>query len=359
MPLVDSQAFYSDGTTAARQGAALRTGASAIEIELSDAPVIQWRYEDVAVIAASPMLVLASRGSFARLTVADPEAAAAIRASLSETPKQRQRARQRVMLVGILVVLLGLAAYVAANGRAAVGVVVSLVPPEWEAPLGDSVMREVIRYFADDDVPPLCTGQAGQRALDLIVARLNAPGVPELAPVRVVNSEIVNAATAPGGRIVLFRGLIEQARSPEEIAGVLAHEIGHARHRHPMQMLLLGLGVGLAVQMVTADVTGGVVFGAAAQLMMVSSYGRAAEREADEDAKRLLDQGKIASRPLANFFERMAVESGDLERTAVFRLISSHPDSGARAQLFRDQDAETEPLLSRTEWQALKTICEH
>ena len=42
---------------------------------------------------------------------------------------------------------------------------------------------------------------------------------------------MVNAVALPGGRIILFQGLIDKAKSADEVAGVLAHELGHLRRR--------------------------------------------------------------------------------------------------------------------------------
>ncbi len=49
----------------------------------------------------------------------------------------------------------------------------------------------------------------------------------------VVNDSMVNALAASGGYILVFRGLLERTRSPEELAGVLAHEFQQVLHRHP------------------------------------------------------------------------------------------------------------------------------
>ena len=61
--------------------------------------------------------------------------------------------------------------------------------------------------------------------------------------VRVIPEKTVNAFAAPGGQVVLFSGLIEKAESPEEVAGVMAHEIAHAIERHPMQTMPRAAGM--------------------------------------------------------------------------------------------------------------------
>ena len=85
------------------------------------------------------------------------------------------------------------------------------------------------------------------RQLDAIVARL-AAATPTPRTIRafVVDRKQVNAFAAPGGHVVLFRGLIEQAGNPEEVAGVLAHEIQHVAQRHATRALEASTGLLLA-----------------------------------------------------------------------------------------------------------------
>jgi len=351
-------AFYNDGATAARWAAALRADAAGVWVEREGRSNDHWPYDAIDVIGTDHGLVLGRRGSLARLTIQDRDAAATIRAHLAALPGRGRRKAWRSAAVVCLVLVLVLAGFaVVLQGRAAARFIVTLVPPSWEAPLGDAVIGEVARQFADAGAPPWCTGDAGRRALDHMTARLVAAGAPAIAPVAVVNGKTVNALTMPGGRIALFRGLIDQAQSPDELAGVLAHEMGHVRHRHSMQLLVTGLGLGLLLQLVTADVTGGTMLATATQIVVISGFTRPAEHEADADAKRVLGAAGIGSQGLAEFFDRLAANEKASRNTAVFRLIATHPDSAQRAQLFRDGSRTADPVLTAQEWQAIKTIC--
>ncbi|MDX7324874.1 M48 family metalloprotease, partial [Providencia rettgeri] len=78
-------------------------------------------------------------------------------------------------------------------------------------------------------------------ALKTLATRID-PDDPRLE-VDVVKLPMVNAVTLPGGRIVVFDGLIRAAKSPDEVAGVVAHEIGHVRHRDVMEGLLRQFGL--------------------------------------------------------------------------------------------------------------------
>ena len=86
-----------------------------------------------------------------------------------------------------------------------------------------------------------CNGPGGQAALDALVRKIDQ-GKPAVR-VHVANIGMVNAVALPGGNIVLFRGLLQEAKSPDEIAGVLGHEIGHVRKRHVVRALMRQAGL--------------------------------------------------------------------------------------------------------------------
>lgn len=174
-----------------------------------------------------------------------------------------------------------------------------------------------------------------------------------------VESKTVNAFALPGGQIVLFEGLIKKATSPEEVAGVLAHEIGHVEHRHALRRMVRAAGVGF----LTSMVTGGVVSDLSQQLV-VMDFSRQMEEEADDAALKALSEAGIALDGFADFFDRLAKEHG--EDNSVFgddafeTLLSTHPLSKERSARIRSHanPMNITPALSSTQWQALRNICQ-
>jgi predicted Zn-dependent protease len=168
-----------------------------------------------------------------------------------------------------------------------------------------------------------------------------------------VDNGLVNAAAFPGRQIVLFRGLIDEAKSPDEIAGVLAHEIGHVEQRHVMAALIRDFGISL--------VLGGADGGAIAQGLLASRYSRSSESEADDYSMQALTAAHISAEPTAAFFERMGKEESKLGRAAVaLSYVASHPLSKQRRQRFRaaaQQQKDTVPAIDDAHWRALKSIC--
>ncbi|MEW5893822.1 MAG: M48 family metallopeptidase [Pseudomonadota bacterium] len=145
----------------------------------------------------------------------------------------------------------------------------------------------------------------------------------------VAQDQQVNAFALPGGYVVVFSGLIEQAQSPEEIAGVLAHEVQHVEQRHSLKSLLHGLGWRALLSLALGDFAGGVWANLADQLGSLK-FGRDLEREADRAGLQALQRAGIAPEGMAGFFERMARHDGG--RIA---LLSSHPAPEERLAALR------------------------
>ena len=161
------------------------------------------------------------------------------------------------------------------------------VPVAWEETLG----RSAVSYLA----PPerRCGDPALGVAMDAIVARLLAAGPPSPYTMRVyvVNRPVVNALAAPGGHVVIFHGLLERTGTPEELAGVIAHELQHILRRHTTRAVIQDVGTGLLLMALTGDMTGPLAYGLeTARALGELRYSRRAEEEADrrghEDAPR-------------------------------------------------------------------------
>lgn len=220
-------------------------------------------------------------------------------------------------------------------------IIAPLVPQSWERRLGDAI--------AGDLGGRVCTGADGQRALDRLAAKLSPDG--EAMRVRVVDIPVPNAVALPGGRIALFRGIIEQARSPDEIAGILAHEIGHVKHRHVMAGLIRQVGFGLILG-------GSSKAGEYAQVLLSAGYTRAAERAADRFAIERLSARNISTAPTAAFFGRTSASEARMEQALSW--LSTHPVSRERADRFRAANAairDPQPSMNTDDWRAVRAMC--
>ena len=226
------------------------------------------------------------------------------------------------------------------------------IPPSWERKLGDYVVETITEKY------PLCTEPEGLKALDKIVIRLRmSEHFPQEIRINVAKIPQVNAFAAPGNRVLLLNGLIKKADSAEEVAGVLAHEIGHTVHHHPMEGAVRGAGTQLLFHVMFGSNTGtpselsGLVL-----TLSESKHSRDAESKADTTGITFLQQAKIDPKPFQKFFERQAQKEGD--SGGMLNYFESHPHPLERAKAIAALPAGNyQPLLTKTEWNALKAIC--
>jgi beta-barrel assembly-enhancing protease len=240
---------------------------------------------------------------------------------------------------------------------AAVAVVV--MTPQWLAPLVPAgVEKKMGDALVGDFGGRFCDAPKGRAALAKLTKSLD-PNAGELQ-VEVANIDMLNAVALPGGKVVLFQGLLDQAKSPDEVAGVLAHEIGHVRERHVMQGLLRQMG--LAVVLGGFDGNGG----ATLNNLLSTTYTRESEKEADDHSIKAMTKASISPQGTSEFFERLAQMDGsdrmdkDGQGRALANYTSSHPLSDDRKNLFRKSRVKGkvyQPSLTYDEWIELKTMC--
>ena len=150
----------------------------------------------------------------------------------------------------------------------------------------------------------------------------------------IVNSDVVNAFAVPGGHVYVNRGLVERTDNLSELAGVLAHEIGHVEHRHGAEQMeqqqRASLGINLAYILLgrqpgQAEAT---AVNAAGSLYF-ARHSREAENEADASAIPLLVSAGINPSGLATFFEELLAMQRS-SPSAIEQWFSTHPTTQER-----------------------------
>ena len=248
-------------------------------------------------------------------------------------------------------------ATIAFAGISAVVLAVVLLSPQWLAPLiPSSVETKIGDALVGDFGGRFCHTPEGSKALAKLVNSLDKQ--PQDLKVEVAKIDMFNAVALPGNRVILFDGLVSEAKSPDEVAGVLAHELGHVRERHVMQALIRQMG--LSVVLGGMDSTGGNALGNA----LAIGYTRGSESAADRYSIKALNGASVSPMATANFFDRLAEMSGEKEAgdtmTAVTGYISSHPLSKSRKKAFAASVVKGkayQPALTAAEWNDLKTMC--
>ncbi|MBU2959752.1 M48 family metallopeptidase [Citreicella sp. C3M06] len=239
------------------------------------------------------------------------------------------------------------------------GTMARLLPMDREIAFGRSVKAQMERFLGGSELGGLdCTAPEGRAALDEMVTRLTQGqdlGYP--LQISVIDHGMVNAFAVPGGQVVLLRGLIEAADSPDGVAAVLAHEIGHVVHRDPTREALRAAGsVGL-LGLLLGDVTGGAAIAGVAQRLINASYGQNAESAADAYALDALAQAGLPPSALGDMFEMFRERHGDTSGPVAHFL--SHPQLSTRidAANAAAPGKALGPVLDAAQWQALRNIC--
>ncbi len=361
-------AVYFDGETAQRQEVQVHVVANGLNIIGEDGATLTiWRYPELEALQAfSPMKaarLTCATAPDARLFIEDPDFAQRV---LPLAPQLRRRrgggiAWGQVAMVAGVVVLFVLA--VVYGVPWASRPIAAAIPAHWVEGLGKTMRANMLNQTR------ICGGVSGARSLRQLRDRLAKEiEIPYAIEVTVAEKDMVNAFALPGGQIVIFSKLLDIATSPDELAGILAHELGHVARRHPMEGAIRAAGLSLLVDMMVGDSSG--LAGAAAGLggiLVAQSYSREAEREADRIALETLGKAGINPDGLARAFQHMAEErdkdakATDTKPTALGRMsyyLRSHPYLADRVKsAHQAAKPEFPPALGADDWQALKQIC--
>lgn len=324
-----------------------------------------WPYSDIRMvepIASDRPVQLGLGGTMgARLSVTDPAFRLEIAARIaSHTLPPRAPRHNWHSIASIAMGVAALALVIAfAVPHAALWLTV-LIPQTWEEGVGGYTAEAVIdaAQATSGQARRTCETNGGMAALVHLTDRLTkAADSSYTFHVQVIPHHAINALAMPGGYIVIFSGLLDFAETPEEIAGVLAHEMAHVTYRHVTASALRGLGYALIFDLISGGSAGSVIgFG---QELLNLTHSRDAEAEADATGLRTLERAGMGAHGFVAFWDRMRNrERGDKDNAIKPpALLSTHPDSEARAVLARSARQTGIPALTTEEWRALKAIC--
>ncbi len=358
-------AHYLDGQTATRHSATVRLMAEGIEVSTAGGSTRLWPYGETRLTQGfyqGEEVRIERGGQLSEvLTVSDTGFLENLREAALQTPLRFRDPARRGRWVRLTVIaaagVIGITAALVLWGIPALAALVaSRVPVAWEESLGRSVIDQL--------APPdrVCVDPRRQQALDAVLARLAAaePPSPYALRLLVVDRPDVNAVAVPGGSILVFRGLLERTRTPEELAGVLAHEIEHILHRHATRAIIQHASTGLLVAALTGDMTGPLAYGLqSARVLGQLQYGRQAEEEADREGMKRLLAARISPEGMIGFFADLA-KNGSERR--VLRYLSTHPNTRDRVAALRELATRAAsppiPLLPDQDWSEIRAICQ-
>jgi Zn-dependent protease with chaperone function len=365
---VHGRGIFFDGVTTARHEVVVELAPRILQVHDVDGSVLaQWSYDELETLSSpEDVLRLGRAGNAvpARLEIKDPQLAAAIderSLPVDRTGRIERRLRAKVIFWSLAATASLIFVAVVAMPLIATRLA-PLIPYTIERRLGaaiDAQTRVSLNEGNRTGVPLDCGSaekeQAGRVAFDKLIRQIEmAAGLPLPLKATVMRKPEANAITLPGGHIYVYEGLVRAARSPDELAGVIAHEFGHVAHRDGTRKIVQDAGLALLFGMLLGDFIGGGAVVVAAKTLLRTSYSREVEAAADGYAVVLMTKIGGDQRALATILSRIAGGTH-----AEPKILVDHPETNDRILAIEATASSTprRPLLTQTEWAALKAIC--
>lgn len=222
---------------------------------------------------------------------------------------------------------------------------------DYEEKLGKIIVEDILSTnpgFKEIKNPSL------DSAMNIITSRLtsNIGATDYQYHIRIVENHEVNAFTLPGGNIFVFTGLIEFSEHPEEVAAVLAHEIGHVEKRHVVSKLVKELGLAIVIGILTNGDP--VVITEIGRTVLSTVFDREQEREADQFGLDLLTRSKVSPQSMATFFRRLEREKGTYSESLEILMTHPHVNSRIKASMEYKTPEDFKALEFGIDWKAVK-----
>jgi predicted Zn-dependent protease len=258
-----------------------------------------------------------------------------LRSQIQEFRQQRD-GRRRVRLTFLFLILFVFAsaiAYVASGSLT--GLVVNRIPVSVEKQIGTSV-RDGFEQEGKITSDPVAEARLGLLAERLGKAERDARYTFE---VHVLKMPLPNAFAVPGGQIFFTTGMLELTSDPEELAGIMAHEIAHVTQRHGLRKLVSSAGPMILLAALFGS-DGGLLatLGQGSAYLLQQRFSRDFEREADLAGWRNMVAANIDPRGMTRLmaklqkFEQGQTGGGDTSLS----ILGSHPPTQERVERFEE-----------------------
>lgn len=359
------QGSYFDGRTATRHPVGVRVLREGLAFTTGEGTVHLWPFDRISHPGSAhprdPAQFEFGQDPVEVLVVPDSTILAAIRETAPDVLRRfRRPARRRRMVLGTAGAIIAIIAIAAAlygwGIPALVEVTAARTPVAWEEKLGETVMVTLAPE------PLRCTDSGPQRSLDTLMATLAAqtPDSPYRYRIFLVKLDVPNAFAAPGGYLAVTTGIIEVMDRPDELAGVLAHEMQHVVQRHATKLLLREVSLQTLLRMASGDLGGLNSTLRMAHTLGRFRYQRDEESAADRGAVAMLATARIDPRGMVTLLEKL--QRSPAGRLAPPAYLSTHPDLDARITTLKDLIAQTRVPSPRATlpdhvWRELKAAC--
>lgn len=246
------------------------------------------------------------------------------------------------------------------------GAFATLIPVSIEKKIGDKV-------FKTSDADEFKSVNNAEQKLQALLKRIKDYDEKKIT-VHISSKKEMNAYATIGGHLFINRGLIDELKKPEDLLGVIGHEMIHAEKRHVIKSVFQGAGLFLLIQTILGDVTGlAAVLADNGDSLLQLSYSRELEKEADLLAVRMMLDSQIDPTGLKSALQvieadynktlKETVGGGAIEKILNQSFLRSHPQTEQRCLDIQNQIDElrktpkyenVEYISLESEWTAFK-----
>lgn len=356
---LEAEGTYFDGTGSQGREVILSFGARTLIVgTFQDVPVTHWPLASLRAVEKTDtggVWLAPDLTSPERVIVHDAEMIEAIEEvcpDLYKKPLQTRSPRRMMRWIGVAAVagLLTFITFAPGLGDPLAG----SIDAAQARTLGDAALGAIGTALPDRDTrPALCTAPEGAVALNRLLDRLAPEAVRPDLRVSIIDDPLIHATALPGGRLLVFRGMLEAARTPDEIAGMLALLTAHAGRGDPVRQAYYAAGTFDRMRLVFGASLNAATVAAATTAALAAPYEPDAEQAARAEAAALLSTAGLPAPPFAAFLAR--IEADPLARA----LFGKFPGLGAwAASAGAPASAPYRAALPDRDWIALGNICD-
>ncbi len=349
-------ARYADGRAAMLRDAQVDLGPEGLTIRVGDVQHA-WTYAELRRgDDGNGRIVLKRKPDTGERLQLDINAAGPLRAAAPKlfTP-QAQGVERPLVVGGVIAGAWSLAAVFLVGIPFAADPMARYMPPQYREQIADiswSQVNTMAEYCDDSD-------EAAAILNDLAFRIMETSNVPQRDAVWItlMDANFPNAFALPDNSIVVTDELIAMAEHPDELTGVIAHEIAHVELNHVMQGVIRQMGAGIFFDIVFGGAGAGQAIAIASVNLTGLRYTRDDETEADTRGLDFLDAAGIDTGPLARMFDRIQ-EMQQEEVGDIPSMLSSHPANDERAAAARGRSRPgLSPSLNDRDWAIVRQAC--
>ena len=356
-------ARYADGRAAITHDITCDIGPDTLAFDLADVRHL-WPYASLTrADDDNGALTLKRAPDTGERLMLEAEAAQALRRAAPALFTKHARGVERpIVVAGVAAGAYALAAIFLLGVPLAAAPIADIMPDTYRTQISDIAWSQVesVAHYCDtsDEAARVLNDMAHRMMTTAGIAQRDSIWITIVDARTFLGEPIPNAFALPDGSIIVTDGLIDLAEHPDELAGVIAHEIAHIERDHVMRNVVSRIGAGIFFDVAF----GGAGVGQSLAIFSVSlaglRYTRHYEEEADLHGLAYLDAAGIDAGGVARMFERLRDIQESAEGAGLPALLSTHPASDARAARARAQARSgLAPSLSPAEWRVVRAAC--